>query len=67
MLQLKGHTDAVNGAIFSPDGKMVLTTSWDTTARLWDTATGKELHRFRDPTGSVIRRAAFAPDGKIIV
>ena len=32
---LSGHTDVVNSATFSPDGKLLLTTSWDGTARLW--------------------------------
>jgi hypothetical protein len=33
---LTGHTDAVLGVAFSPDGKLLATTSWDRTARLWN-------------------------------
>ena len=40
MAQL-GHSNAVTSAVFSPDGKQVLTGSWDKTARLWETETGK--------------------------
>ena len=31
-----GHTAALTGVIFSPDGKTVLTGSGDTTSILWD-------------------------------
>jgi WD40 repeat protein len=31
----------VNTIVFSPDGKVVVTSGWDGTARLWETATGK--------------------------
>src|SRR5438067_2221103 len=39
---LKGHTGSVASVTFSPDGKCVLTGSYDTTARVWDAETGQE-------------------------
>jgi len=33
---LTGHADGVWSAAFSPDGKRIVTASWDNTARLWD-------------------------------
>jgi WD40 repeat protein len=50
---------------FSPDGKMLAAGSWDGTVRLWEAATGKELHRFHDQKTSV-RAVAFSPDGKTL-
>jgi WD40 repeat protein len=46
---------------YSPDGRIVLTSS-DKTARLWDAASGKELHTLRHD-GPVVA-VAFSPDGR---
>ncbi len=56
----------VTSAQFAPDGKTVVTASGDKTARLWDVASGKELHVLRGHEGAVTS-AEFAPDGKTVV
>ncbi len=33
---LLGHTESVNSAFFSPDGKLILTASSDGTVKVWD-------------------------------
>ncbi|MBD2211233.1 AAA-like domain-containing protein [Nostoc linckia FACHB-104] len=63
--QLKGHTGSVNNANFSPDGKYIVTTSRDKTAKVWDKE-GKLLATLTGHTGSV-NNANFSPDGKYIV
>ncbi|MDF5718538.1 MAG: AAA-like domain-containing protein [Rhizonema sp. NSF051] len=63
--QLKGHTQAVNNANFSPDGKEIVTASFDNTAKVWDIK-GKLLSTLSGHTGFVYN-AIFSPDDKEIV
>ena len=34
------HSEKIYSAIFSPDGRYIVSASWDCTARIWNTATG---------------------------
>jgi WD40 repeat protein len=56
---LRGHTDTVWSADFSPDGKRVVTASADTSARLWDVNSGKEAALLKGHTDHVVS-AAFS-------
>jgi WD40 repeat protein/uncharacterized caspase-like protein len=47
---------------FSRDGRKVLTGSGDSTARMWDVETGKELRRFEGNSAEVTS-VVFSPDG----
>src|ERR1700716_2167750 len=38
-----GHSNVVTSVAFSPDGRAALSASTDSTLKLWDVATGKEL------------------------
>ena len=49
---------------FSPDGQLALTGSRDKTARLWEVATRRELHRLEEHHGSIMS-VAFSPDGRL--
>jgi len=40
---LRGHNNSV-GAVFSPDGRQILTASWDKKARLWDVSATITAH-----------------------
>jgi len=40
---LSGHFREIHRLAFTPDGKMLVSTSGDTTVRTWDVATGQEL------------------------
>jgi hypothetical protein len=58
-----GHTNYVQRAVFSRDGKRILSASADSTMRLWDMATGKQLRIFQGHTQGVLG-VALSPDGK---
>ena len=40
---LTGHSSAVNCVAYSPDGKHIVSGSWDSTVKVWNAATGKEV------------------------
>jgi WD40 repeat protein len=55
-----GHTDGCAG-VLSPNGTHVLTSSFDTTLKLWEVETGALLRTFHD--GDPVYSVAFSPDG----
>jgi WD40 repeat protein len=57
------HQAPILSVAFSPDGKRVLTTSEDRTARIWDSNSGQLLTILWGHTGRVIH-GAFSRDGK---
>jgi WD40 repeat protein len=54
-------------AVFSPDGKQILTASNDGTARIWDAQTGQQLQVMSEPSGEALNDAWFSPNGKLVV
>jgi WD40 repeat protein/serine/threonine protein kinase len=63
---LTGHKDQVVCIRFSPDQKMIATTSWDATVRLWEAATGKVLAVLTGHKAGVMN-GFFSPDGRTLV
>jgi WD40 repeat protein len=61
--ELQGHGDEVTSVAFTPDGKRLVSGSFDRTVILWDLETGKEMRRFRGHTGAVFG-VAVSPNGK---
>ena len=60
-----GHADAVTSAAFSPDGRYVVSTGYDRTARIWAVDTGKMLTVL--PDLPVAQSGAVSPDGRYVV
>src|SRR5262249_9249629 len=50
---------------YSPDGKLVVSGSWDRTARVWDARTGRELACLRGHRDRLMD-LAFSPDSKMV-
>jgi TIR domain/WD domain, G-beta repeat len=66
---LTGHTSAVHGVAFAPDGRTLATGSADRTVRLWDLSDRNQPHPLGAPlTGhtSTVEGVAFAPDGRTL-
>jgi WD40 repeat protein len=63
---LKGHTDWINHAAVSRDGRLVVTAGEDNTARVWNAASGKSVAVLRGHTDAV-KTAEFSADGKRVV
>src|SRR5262249_42753026 len=63
---LKGHRGIVWAATFSPDGRHIVTASFDKTARIWDAKTAEPIAVLKGHRQSV-DDAVFSPDGMRIV
>jgi len=59
------HTDVILDLAFSPDGKTLVTCSYDTQVKLWDGGAGKLLHTLKEHSDAVYG-VAFSPDGKLL-
>ncbi|KIO10424.1 hypothetical protein M404DRAFT_129403, partial [Pisolithus tinctorius Marx 270] len=64
---LHGHTSGVTSVAFSPDGKRIVSGSWDKTVRVWDAERGVQLGSPLEGHTSEVISVAFSPDGKRIV
>ena len=60
------HSAGISSVAFSPDGRRMVTGSWDHTAKIWDAATSKELLTIEGHLDGV-NCVAFSPDGQRIV
>src|SRR5262249_46787245 len=45
----RGHRNGVSSVAFTPDGRTLISSSWDGSVRLWDTATGKQQQQMGSP------------------
>lgn len=65
-LTLTGHRGFVFSVACSPDGKTLASSGLDTSIKLWDLGSGKNIANLKGHTGSIMS-VAFTPDGEVIV
>jgi len=63
---LTGHNHFVSDVVISSDGQFALSSSWDSTLRLWDLNYGTTSRRFVGHTKDVLS-VAFSADNRLIV
>lgn len=76
--ELRGHVDSLNTAVFSTDGRYVVTATEFSSSgeeitpenanevRVWDAGSGSAIYEFRDHAGPV-QFAKFSRDGKLVL
>lgn len=65
---LAGHTGAVNDTAVSPDARWIATVSEDNSVKIWNAATGQEVHTLVASTSPFpVTSLAFSPDSTHLV
>jgi WD40 repeat protein len=64
--QYIGHTEGILPVAVSPDGKLIASEAHDETVRIWELATGKELHKLPGHTSQGTSNLAFSPNSKAL-
>ncbi len=66
---LEGHPKDITSVAFLPDSKTLVSADKDSTLKLWDTATGKEIRSIRNEDQQLdgIPVLTASPDGKQII
>jgi len=58
---------AVASARFSPKGDLIVTGSWDNSAKIWNAQTGRVIRKLEGGHTSFVNTAVFSPDGLFVL
>ncbi len=58
---------AVASARFSAKGDLIVTGSWDNSAKIWNAQTGKVIRKLEGGHTSFVNTAVFSPDGQTVL
>lgn len=64
IIQLRGHSRAINTVRFNKNGSRLLSASVDNSVKLWEIPSGRLIRTF---SGRSFNSADFSPDGKFII
>jgi WD40 repeat protein len=67
LVPLQGHTSPALSVAYSPDGRLIVSSSSDKTLRFWDTQTGQLIGQPLQGHTDEVTSVAFSPDGRRIV
>jgi len=59
------HNDKISSAVFSPKNDFILTSCWDSVARIWD-LDGNRIQVYENHK-TILNSASFSPNGEMIV
>ena len=65
---MRGHVEAVNGVVHLPDGRHIITCSYDGSLRLWERESGAQIGKeWRDDeVEALVCNIALSPNGEIV-
>ena len=61
---LHGHSQIVRGVGWSPDGRFLASSGWDTVLRLWDPTSHTSVQEFE--SSAILEGMAWSPDGNLL-
>jgi WD40 repeat protein/transcriptional regulator with XRE-family HTH domain len=68
---LGAHQWVVFGVAWGPDGRLIASSGWDNSIRVWDATAGTCLQILRNPdqgdTDTLFYRVVWSPDGRLLV
>ena len=65
---VKAHSNWVTSLGFSPDSKLLISGAGDSTARIWEVQTGKEIGRIRfEGASTYVNSVGFSADGGLVL